>query len=715
MMTKKQLDIGLDDRNTSDNESFENVLVERLSRRDVIKMGIGFAKTALFGSFMTGYGSGGLLASTSSTSSISALLGFSAVSKSVADTLSIPIEYTSKVIFATGDPINQEISEYKNDGSDIGDFDWRSGDNHDGMIYFGLKNDNSGYDPTSSQNGLLCINHEYINQTYLHTVAEVADIVRSARIAAQVDKEIASHGVSIIKVTNGGSGFSIDKTSSYNRRITGATPIILNGPARANALLKTLYSPAGTMTRGTLSNCAVGLTPWGTFLTCEENWSGYFKRDIRTAKEEIAMSRYGIETSSRYGWESVYPQFNASITGANATADYRNVANTHGWVVEVDPFNPMSTPVKRTAMGRFAHETASLGKVIVGKPVVFYMGDDAKGEYIYKFVSSKNWNEADANGGLSAGDKYLDEGTLYAAKFNPDGTGLWLKLDILQSPIVIYAIYSFADAGDVAINTRLAADAMGATKMDRPEWCGVHPITGEAYMTLTNNSNRDKSSKYAPDAANPRYYTDTNGGSATNKGNINGHIIRWKEDDGEPTATTFIWDIYLFGAQSDANQTNINISGLTADNDFSSPDGLWFSKATKGLMWIQTDDSAYTDITNSMMLAAVPGVVGDGASNYNIINTAVPINGNTDQSTVTFVGKNATTSTLKRFLVGPRDCEVTGVAETPDGKTIFVNIQHPGENGTAMVLTSNWPGGGSTRPRSATLAISKNDGGVVGY
>lgn len=712
-MLKKELDLGYDECNISSNESFENVLADRLSRRDVMKIGACFIGASLFGSF------GAQLSADDSSTSTSVpaaavLLGFNAVPKSLADTVSVPAGYTSKVIFATGDPIKMGVSTYKNNGTDSRDFENRSGDYHDGMIYFGLKNDNSGYDATNSKNGLLCMNHEYINQNYIHTTAEVAAIDKTARVTAQVDKEIALHGVTIVKVTDSGSGFGIDKSSSYNRRITGDTPIALNGPARGNVLLQTAYSTNGTMTRGTLNNCAVGSTPWGTFLTCEENWSGYFKGDTRTGKEAIAMSRYGIKSTSHFGWESVYPQFSASITGADATADYRNVANTQGYVVEIDPFSPTSTSIKRTSMGRFAHETASLGKLTVGKPVVFYMGDDAKGEYIYKFVSNQNWDAADVNGGLSAGDKYLDAGTLYAAKFNADGTGQWLKLDITEPAIATYTTYPFVDAADVAVHTRIAADAVGATKMDRPEWCDVHPTTGEVYMTLTNNSDRGKSGKYGPDAANPRYYTDTCETTATNKGNVNGHIIRWKETGEEGTATTFMWDIYLFGAQSDANGTNVNISGLTDDNDFSCPDGLCFSEATKGLMWIQTDDGAYTDVTNCMMLAAVPGNVGDGAG-YSVANTAVPTNGNADQTIATFVGKDATASTLKRFLVGPKNCELTGIAETPDGKTIFVNIQHPGEEGTASTLTSNWPDGGTSRPRSATVVITKNDGGVVGY
>jgi len=715
-MIKKELDIGHDDCNTSNNESFENVLAERMSRRDVFKMGAGLIGTAFFGSFMSGCNDDD--STTTSAPAAAALLGFSAVAKNLNDTVTIPTGYTAKVIYATGDSIKLGVSAYQNDGTDTGDFDYRSGDCHDGMKYFGLKSDNSGHDASNSANGLLCINHEYITQDYLHTPAEVAAITNSARVAAQVDKEIASHGVAVIKITNTGSGFTLDKTSGYNRRITAATPMALQGAASGNVLVKTLYSPAGTATRGTANNCANGYTPWGTYLTCEENWNGYFVRDTRTGKEATAMSRYGIATSSRYGWESVYTQWSATITGADATADYRNVANTFGYIVEIDPFNPTSTPVKHTSMGRFAHEGCWPAKVTVGKPVVFYMGDDSKGEYIYKFVSTQNWVASDATGGLTAGAKYLDSGTLYVAKFNNDGTGTWLKLDINETAIASYATYTFSDAADVAVHTRIAADAVGATKMDRPEWGGVHPTTGEVYMTLTNNSDRAKSGKYGLDAANPRYYSDTynnaDGTTSTNKGNVNGHIVRWKEASNDPTATTFTWDIYLFGAQYDANGTNVNISGLTTDNDFSSPDGLSFSEATKGLLWVQTDDGAYRDVTNCMMLAAVPGVVGDGGS-YTVTSTAVPTNANADQAITTYVGKDATATTLKRFLVGPYQCEITGITETPDGKTIFVNIQHPGEDGTSTTLTSHFPDGGTARPRSATVMITKNDGGVVGY
>ncbi|MCX6073106.1 MAG: PhoX family phosphatase [Campylobacterales bacterium] len=705
--------IGHDDCNNSNNESFDDVLSQRLNRRDLMKLSAGLIGSTLFGSFMSGCNSDETTPATSPVAA-AALLSFTPVAKNMNDTVTVATGYTANVLYRVGDPIKLGVNNYLNDGTDT-DFDSRSGDCHDGMKYFGLKADNSGYELTNSTNGLMCINHEYINQNYLHTVAEVAAINNASRIPAQVDKEMAAHGVAVIKITNGGTGFALDKTSGYNRRITATTPMKLQGVAAGSSYMVTPYSTTGMATRGTVNNCANGYTPWGTYLTCEENWNGYFKYSAtgRTAKEVAAFSRYGLSATSRYGWESVYTQWMATVTGADATADYRYGPNTFGYNVEIDPFNPTSTPVKHTAMGRFAHEGCWPAKATAGKPVVFYMGDDSKGEYIYKFVSTQNWDAADATGGLTAGAKYLDSGTLYVAKFNADGTGNWLKLDISETAIATYATYTFADAADVAVHSRLAADAMGATKMDRPEWGGVHPTTGEVYMTLTNNSNRAKTGSYGLDAANPRYYTDTYNVTTTNKGNVNGHIIRWKETGSEPAATTFAWDIYLFGAQSDANATNVNLSGLTADNDFSSPDGLWFSDVSKGLMWIQTDDGAYTDTTNCMLLAALPGSVNDGTAT-SVTSLAVPTNGTADQAITTYVGAKPGTTKLKRFLVGPKDCEITGITETPDGKTIFVNVQHPGEDGTTTALTSHWPDGETTRPRSSTIVITKNDGGIVG-
>lgn len=715
-------DIG---HNPSTNPSLSEIVDSSLSRRGILK---GAAYASLLGMGLA-CGSNSNNNQSSTTSALA--LNFKAIPKSIADSLTVPEGYSAKVLFRTGDPISGGIEAYLNNGTDT-DFANRSGDHHDGMQFYG-KNGNA-WEASQATRGLLVLNHEVAEDLgFMHVNGPTGITVEGDRPSGEIDKEVEAHGVSIIEVFADAGTYSIDLSSTFNRRVTGATIMDITGPVRGHELVKTFFSPAGTRTRGTINNCANGTTPWGTYLTCEENWAGYFYRNdtVRTAKEETSFSRYGLSkvTKGRYNWarptaslnaplsspEDSYRRWNASATGASTTSDYRNVANTFGWVVEIDPFSPKSTPRKRTALGRMAHEGSWAAPAISGKSLVFYMGDDSRNEYAYKFVSTQKWDPADAKGGLSAGDKYLDAGILYVAKFNNDGSGEWLPLTISNSNIKDFSSYSFADAADVLINTRLAADAVKATKMDRPEWVAVHPVTKDVYLTLTNSvsSSNGRGAKTALDAANPRYYSDTKG-TSTNKGNVNGHIIRWREKDSDHTATTFNWDIYLFGGESSAT-ANINISGLESDNDFSSPDGLWFSQANPGLLWIQTDDGAYTDVTNCMMLAAVPGSVGDGAVT-SITSTAVPSNNNADQTLSTPVGAKPTTSTLRRFLVGPRDCEITGIAESPDGKAIFVNIQHPGESSTSATtgLTSNWPDGGSARPRSATVVITRNDGGKVG-
>ena len=512
----------------------------------------------------------------------------------------------------------------------------------------------------------------------------------AARPQVEVDKEVAAHGVTIVELAKQGSAYDINPDSRYNRRVTATTVFDIQGPARGSAMMATAFSPSGEQTRGTLNNCGHGYTPWGTYLSGEENWAGYFHRReddaVRTAKEVTAFDRYGIksETSGRYNWSrfgaagntDLYSRWSVNKVAASADQDFRNAANTFGWVVEIDPFKPNATPKKRTGLGRMAHEGCWTAKVTPGEPLVLYTGDDARNEYIYKFVSDAKWDPKDATGGLAAGNKYLDAGTLYAAKFNDDGTGEWLPLTMRNPAIVNYADYAFADDVDVLINARLAADAAGATKMDRPEWGGVNPTNGEVYFTLTNSvsGSSGRGTQTPLDAANPRFYADAKGDKIS-QGNVNGHIIRWREAGNMPAAKVFEWDVYLFGAKADAD-ASVNLSGLTGENDFSSPDGLWFSEATPGLLWIQTDDGYYTDVTNCMMLAALPGAVGDGEAKM-VTNQAVPVNGDSDQTVQTYAGKTASPTLLSRFLVGPRDCEITGITESPDGKAVFCEYPTP--------------------------------------
>lgn len=719
--------------NTSSNPSFESVLQARLSRRGLLRGSMGYTGGAMLGGFgLTACGGGDNAPSET-------LLGFTAVGKSLADSVVLPAGYTFSVIYALGDPLTANTPAYKNDGTDT-DFHNRAGDHHDGMEWFGLGSDGK-YSTTSTDRGLLAVNHEAttderLSSFFLHANGGTTTLPRPA---AEINKEVAIHGISVVEVKKTGDKWATVQSSPFNFRLTALSEVEIAGPARGNALMVTKFSPSGTKTRGTLNNCGTGKTPWGSFLTGEENWFGYFTRsatdDTARNKDKSVTSlvRYGRAqgAASRHGWESggtedQYARWNNSKLGASANGsdDYRNEMNGQGYIVEIDALDKSKAAKKRTGLGRFAHESAAFGVPVVGKPLAVYMGDDARNEYMYKYVSTAVWSAADANptDRMATGDKYLDSGKLYVAKYNADGSGQWVELSITAPAIANYAGYKFADQADVLVNCRIAADAVGATKMDRPEWGGVNPANGEIYQTLTNNSNRrvapTGSTQLAPDSANPRVYTDMKGTTAQ-EGNPNGHLMRMKEGTAGSSATDFTWDIYLFGAESGADKGMVNISSLTADQDFSSPDGLVFSPST-GICWIQTDDGAYTDVTNCMMLAAIPGQVGDGAKKTLSYTKA----DGSKLDVVTNVGKAATATTLKRFLVGPSSCEITGLCETPDGKAMFINIQHPGESTAQANLAdpskyaSQWPSnagyGAGKRPRSATIVITKTDGGRIG-
>jgi secreted PhoX family phosphatase len=739
-LSVQAIDFNEENSNASANPTFDSVLQARLSRRGLLRGGVGTVGTAVLGGLgVTACGGGNDAVAGAGGATPEVLLGFAAVPKSLADSVSVPAGYTASVLYALGDPLAASTAAYKNDGTD-GDFENRAGDHHDGMEWFGLASDGKA-STTATDRGLLAVNHEAttdqtLSSFFLHANGGTTTLPRPA---AEVDKEVAIHGVSIVEVRKNAGKWEYAKDSAFNRRLTALSDIEIAGPARGNALMVTKYSTTGTKTRGTLNNCGTGKTPWGSFLTGEENWFGYFTRNATdnaargNDKSVTSLNRYGRTqgATSRHGWESggaedKYARWNNSKLGASANGsdDYRNEMNGMGWVVEMDAYDKTKSAKKRTALGRMAHESAAFSLPIAGQPLAVYMGDDSRGEYMYKFVSTATWSAADANPSdrMAVGDKYLDSGKLYVAKFNADGSGQWVELSMSNATVTGNATYAFADHADICVNTRLAADAVGATKMDRPEWCGVNPANGEIYFTLTNNSNRrvepSGSSQMAPDAANPRVYTDMKGATAQ-AGNPNGHLLRMKEGTGAAAATSFTWDIYLFAAEAGADKATVNLSSLTADQDMSSPDGLVFSPNT-GICWIQTDDGAYTDVTNCMMLAAVPGQVGDGAKKT---LTYTKTAGGT-LVVETPVGKLPTAETLKRFLVGPAGCEITGLCETPDGKAIFVNIQHPGENTSQLNLadptkyTSQWPSnagyGSGKRPRSATIVITKNDGGRIG-
>ncbi|MWV14755.1 DUF839 domain-containing protein [Pseudomonas sp. L-22-4S-12] len=586
-------------------------------------------------------------------------LPFDAVAVSRADAITVPAGYRATAFVPWGTPICGRYPAFLEDASNSAqDQAEQVGMHHDGMHFFPLDAQRSLVGGRQSNHGLLVFNNEYIDAPLLHPNGPTTvDGKRSS--AEEVRKEINAHGVTIIEIRRDVRGDWQVVPGRYNRRVTAATPMRMAGPARGHALLKTLHSPDGTASRGTQNNCANGYTPWGTYLTCEENWAGYFAtRDADLPRE---LKRYGLRATSRFGWDTLpgdeFQRFDATRKAAAAEGDYRNEPNHFGWIVEIDPFDPDSTPVKHSALGRFAHEGLIFAPVQAGKPLVCYSGDDSQNEYIYKYVSRAKYRPL-----LRQPGRLLDEGTLYVARFNADGSGDWLALDIHDAAFQAAcsaAGVSFADQGEVLINTRLAADIAGATKMDRPEWGAVNPDNGEVYFTLTNNSSRT-----VADAANPR------------AANPYGHIIRWREDRRDHAGQHFAWDLFLLaGPQADSRGPGG--AALDESNILASPDGLWFDP--DGRLWIQTDMSG--------------SQLASGPFGHNQMLVADPRTGE-----------------IKRFLTGPIGAEVTGISATPDFRTLFVNIQHPGEGSSATNLLSTWPDGPGRRPRSATVVITREDG-----
>ena len=465
-----------------------------------------------------------------------------------------------------------------------------------------------GVDPKLG--GLLAINHEAPDAAILFPNGTLP----SPATAEDLKIVLSSVGVSVIEVELKSGKWAVKKDSPYNKRYTGNTVFNVSGPAAA---------VVGATAVGTLNNCSSGATPWGTYLTCEETTDNYL--------------------------------------------DPTQPAQGYGWVVEIDPQGKLAnTPVKRTALGRFDHENTSY-MLDAANNMALYMGDDGTPGCIYKFVPSAkvNLNDRSANGTL------LDNGTLYAAKFNADGTGQWIALVQGTNGLTVGAVdpglvpqsatapattvVDFTTQADVLINTKAAARVAGATQMDRPEWVTVGPDK-KIYVTLTKNGGRK-----VADAANPR------------AGNPHGHIIRWSETDDSPLATTFKWEIFLLGG--DARFTDATAKGNISGDTFSSPDGLRVDP--QGRLWVQTD--ANTD-------AAITNTFGNNSMYY--------VDQKTKQST--------------RFLVGPDGCEITGIAYTPDLATFFINIQHP---------TGTWPSnvqGNSLPPRSSTVVVRRTDGKPVG-
>lgn len=691
---------GLTSCNESGNESIRNLIdARKLSRRGFLQGSLGVTMLSLFGGcWFDGRGYHAQAAS-----SIQNGIGFTPVPANIApmtDAVTVPSGYTAKVLIAWGDSLTAAPH-------------WDTADTMDEATQlhsFGAHSDGIHFSPfpgnLGNSRGLLVAGNEYCDPALVNNIKPASSYRTVSLTLEMVRAQQAAHGVSIVTVQREKGAWGVVSQSPFNRRITGNTLCRLSGPASGHDLMTTSADPAGLNVQGTLSNCAHGHTPWGTYLTCEENWNGYFSNETgnvagisdpaRKADILASQNRYGIVKGGfGYRWHEVDKRFRADL--------HCNEPNRFGWVVEIDPWDPYSVPVKRTALGRIKHEGAW---VVVDDEnrVAVYMGDDERNEYVYKFVCSKTYipENPQANRDL------LDLGTLYVARFNGDGSGVWLPLTWGMNGLT--PENGFNSQAEVLIKTRQAADRAGATMMDRPEWTAAHPLTREIYLTLTNNNCRGNSpvSSNAPDgtstvaranppvdAANPR------------PDNIYGHIIRWREHMDKLTATTFKWDVFVQCGDKAGGGANRNLgasynqaghdgyAGNIHGDDYGSPDGLWFDK--DGRLWIQTDQAG--DATGDWI-----NIGG------NAMLCADPANGET-----------------RRFLTSPKNCEVSGVTTTPDGKTMFLGIQHPGEDWSDnFTENSTWPDSGAngpttasghqpvSKPRSAVVVITKDDGGVIG-
>lgn len=621
-----QYDNDNDISNESGNRPFEDVLASSLKRRQVLKGGLGLAAA----SFVAGPSLAN--AGHKFWPPKKPLIDFTPVTLAEGNgpMPSISPDYEYQVLIPWGEPLEPSGPAYSWPPK-AADQAKQIGIGHDGMAYFPIdqaeclpfedKFRRKRHSRRGNTHGLLAINHEFGGNGHVlgKSSPESLEDVRVSQHA---------HGVSIVEIKETRGEWQ-QVESRYARRIHVNTPMAYSGPAAGHPLLQT---PAGNIPLGTVNNCSSGATPWGTYLTCEENFNGYFgaTNNEQTWAPTETQQRYGFSSGGfGYGWE----QFDARFDLSNP--DYQNEENRFGWVVEIDPFDPTKTPVKRTALGRVKHEGAT---TVIGQDgrAVVYMGDDQRFDYIYKFVSAGHFRSM-----LDSGVSPLDEGVLYVARFNEDGSGDWLPLTLDNVDLAA----RFADMAELLVNTRIAADIVGATPMDRPEWITIAP-NGDVYCTLTNNSQRTEAN-----AANPL------------APNADGHIIRWHDSDYH-TGTTFQWDIFLIAETTHGTEES-----------FSDPDGIWADP--DGRIFIQTDGGQKDGLNNQLLVA------------------------------------DSETGKLSRLLTGVTGDEITGIATTPDRKTMFVNTQHPGNGNPEL---TNFPAevDGVTIPRDCTIVITKKDRGVVG-
>ena len=555
--------------------------------------------------------------------------------------------YDADILLRWGDPLFPDASAF--------DPEQQTAERQ--MRQFGYNSDFVGYVPIdgSSEHGLLVVNHEYTNKELMFRGIGIKDFDRMTR--AQVDIEMAAHGGSVVEIRRENGKWAALLGSRYNRRITAETAMEISGPAAGHDRLKTSDDPAGRFVRGTINNCGGGITPWGTWLSCEENFNGYFLGRLPDDHREAAnYRRYGVGNGA-YAWARFHGRFDV--------ANEPNEANRFGWVVEIDPFDPASTPRKRTALGRMKHEGAA-GIIARDGRYVVYLGDDERFDYVYKFVTADRVDPADR----AANRDLLDRGTLYVARYDASGTGVWLPLVFGDGPLV--PANGFASQADVLIETRRAADLLGATRMDRPEDIEANPLTGRVYVMLTNNTQRKPEQV---DAANPR------------ADNAFGHIIEMLPDDGDHAGTSFRWEVLLRCGDPSSAGAGASFSAATSrDGWFGMPDNCAIDG--RGRLWIATDGNS--------------GATTGRADGIWALDTSEPARG-----------------TSKHFFRVPVGAEMCGPFFTPNDESFFLAVQHPGEveDDTASfdAPATRWPDfRDDMPPRPSVVVVTRRGGGKIG-
>jgi secreted PhoX family phosphatase len=641
--------------NNSDNESFEQVLTRRLARRNFLKgAAVSTVMLVINPSALAGGGRDGRDRDGKCGDERPRPLTFQTLQVANLDTVTVAEGYGSQVVIRWGDPLFRGAPQFDPDNQTPEAQALQFGFNCDFVGFFPFPQVHQDSRKKRVTRGLLAVNHEFTDGSVMFR-----DYVAGQPSRQQVDIELAAHGMAVVEIEfkrhstgHGERGWNY-KFSRYNRRLTAESEYLLTGPAAGHDMLKTSTDPTGRRVRGSLNNCAAGKTPWGTVLTCEENFNQYFANNGLLADgdpRKAIHARYGLTPgASERRWEIFHDRFDISKEP--------NEPFRFGWVIEVDPFDPHSTPRKLTALGRMKHEAAT---VVISKRghAVVYTGDDERFDYMYKFVSEKRYRGGSGrhNHGL------LDSGVLYVAKFNDDGTGQWIPLVAGQG-----ALASWTQA-EILINTRGAADQVGATKMDRPEDIETNPANGKLYCVMTNNTQRGGSGRPGIDAANPR------------ANNRHGHVIELTEDRGDPASTTFEWEIFLLCGDPNNPADGAFFGGFEGNvSSISSPDNIAFD--AQGNLWLATDGA--------------PGTLAKNDGIY-----AVPVEG-------------PDRGWLRQFMSGPLGSEVCGPEFTPDNLTLFCAIQHPGEGGTVNNPVSVWPDGVSPA-RPSVVAIFNNDDDIIG-